>query len=175
MDNVKSADDNIDKINLEDNSSDESTSDVVKSAMEEAGITDEANDELSSLQSIESQIKVNMARIGRLKEEMKPQREMLRDFLNNDETFMKLTDVAKKASQDKNSRKKQLLQEPNAKTINDKLDMMKEDLKEANEALSDYLRAYQEKTGLNEFEGEDGELRQIVNQVKLVRKTNINR
>ena len=63
----------------------------------------------------------------------------------------------------------------NGKELNQKLKDMKNEMSDARDALSTYLREYQSKTGQNEFEGEDGELRQIVFVAKLVRKTNLNR
>ena len=120
--------------------------------------TDETpNEDTSTLMSVESAIKMNMAKISRVKEDVKPVREMMKSFLEGDEDYMKATEAAKKASQKA------------------KMDALKADLDEAQEALSSYLREYQRMTGLSEFEGEDGELRQIVSTVKLVRKTNLNK
>jgi hypothetical protein len=64
---------------------------------------------------------------------------------------------------------------PQGKNLEEKVITTKEELKEVEEALSYYLREYQRLTGSNEFEGSDGELRQIVYMAKLVRKTNLNR
>jgi hypothetical protein len=57
----------------------------------------------------------------------------------------------------------------------DKVTVLKNELKEAQEALSSYLADFQRLTGVSEIEGEDGELRQIVYVAKLVRKTNLER
>ena len=56
-----------------------------------------------------------------------------------------------------------------------KVDELKSELKEAQEALSSYLAEYQKLTGSSEIEGEDGELRKIVYVAKLVKKTNLER
>ena len=138
--------------------------------------TDETpNEDTSTLMSVESAIKMNMAKVSRLKEDVKPVREMMKSFLENDEDYMKATEAAKKASQLKSGRKRELLETQNGKELKAKMDALKADLDEAQEALSYYLREYQRMTGLSEFEGEDGELRQIVSTVKLVRKTNLNK
>ncbi len=104
---------------------------------------------------------------------MQPVREMLNDYLENDPIYREHTDLAKKATQVKSATKKQLMSTPNAKELDGKIRTMKQDIKDAEEALSYYLREYQRITGANEFEGEDGELRQIVSVAKLVRKTNL--
>ncbi len=132
-------------------------------------------DNTKTLMAIESSIKMNMAKQERVKEELKPVIEMLKDFLAGDEKFAELTETAKRASKDKAGRKRELMDTPNGKELDMKLTSLKESSKEAQEALSDFLREYQRLTGLNEFEGEDGELRKIVYIAKLVRKTNLNR
>ncbi len=133
------------------------------------------NDDATTLMSVESAIKMNMAKINRLKEDLKPVREMMKSFLEGDEDYKKATEATRKASQLKSGRKRELLETENGKELKAKMDALKADLDDAQEALSYYLREYQRMTGLNEFEGEDGELRQIVSTVKLVRKTNLNK
>jgi len=140
--------------------------------------TDDAKasgDEVRSLTAVESSIKMNMARIARAQEDLKPLKEMLKSFLEGDEQYVQATEAAKKASQLKTGRKRELMATENGKELEGKMNSLKEDLKEAQEALSYYLREYQRLTGLNEFEGEDGELRQIVYVAKLVRKTSLNK
>ncbi len=144
----------------------------------EASITslDETpNSDTATLLTIESSIKTNIAKIDRLKEDSKPLREMMKSFLEGDEQYVQASEAAKKASQLKTGRKRELLETENGKELKNKLETLKMDLDEAQEALSYYLREYQRLTGLNEFEGEDGELRQIVSIVKLIRKTNLNK
>lgn len=132
-------------------------------------------DDVKNLELTESAIRVNIAKIERLREEIKPQNEMLNSYLEGDEPYAQLIELAKEASQKKSARKKELLSTENGQQLNNKVNTMKEELKEALDALSHHLREYQRMTGLNEFEGEDGELRQIVYTAKLVRKTNLNR
>jgi uncharacterized protein (DUF3084 family) len=129
--------------------------------------------ELTELLTVERSIKEHIAQIDKVQEELRPVKEMLQTFLDNDPTYREHTEIAKKAAQVKSATKKQLISTPNAKELNEKINMMKQDMKDAQEALSYYLREYQRLTGANEFEGEDGELRQIVYIAKLVRKTNL--
>ncbi|QQS38860.1 hypothetical protein IPM62_05790 [Candidatus Woesebacteria bacterium] len=137
--------------------------------------TSDPNDDTKTLIAVESQIKMNMAKIERVKKDLQPVNEMLKNLLENDESYVKLSDIAKKAAREKSARKKDLLSTQNGKELLGKITAFKEELADAQEALSYYLSEYQKSTGLNEFEGEDGELRQIVYVAKLVRKTNLNR
>ena len=135
----------------------------------------EIPDAVQTQLSVESLIKTLMTRVARAKEELKPVSEMLSDLLNNNEEYQVVANEAKEASKKKSAVKKQILATPEGKMAADKVNALKDELKEAREALSSYLADYQRLTGSNEIEGEDGELRQIVYVAKLVRKTNLER
>jgi hypothetical protein len=120
-------------------------------------------------------INTNLAQIDRLKEDLKPLKEMLDSYLNSDIKYVELVEAAKAAARDKGKKKKELLATPQGKELSEKIKTAQEELKAAREALSYYLAEYQRSTGANEFEGADGELRQIVFVAKLVRKTDLNR
>jgi vacuolar-type H+-ATPase subunit I/STV1 len=125
--------------------------------------------------SVEALIKTLISRIARVKEDLKPVKEMLSDLLNNNEEYQKVAAEAKEVSKKKSSVKKEVLSTPEGKMANDKVAELRSELKEAQEALSSYLADYQRLTGSSEIEGEDGELRKIVYVAKLVRKTNLER
>ncbi|OGM28733.1 hypothetical protein A2801_03500 [Candidatus Woesebacteria bacterium RIFCSPHIGHO2_01_FULL_41_10] len=137
--------------------------------------TPEPSDDLTTLVGVENAVKTHMRRIEELKNELKPQKEMLDSVLLGDPEYVEKNEAAKKASKAKNERKRALLNEPHAKELAQKVTELKDELRDSQEALSYYLREYQQQTGANEFEGEDGELRDIVLVAKLVRKTNLNR
>lgn len=136
---------------------------------------EEVPSDVKTLDLIETSIKMNITKIERLKEDAKPLKEMMTSFLDGDEVYAQLTEVAKEASTKKGARRRELLSTENGQELNNKINSIKEDMKEAQDALSHSLREFQRMTGLNEFEGEDGELRQIVYTAKLVRKTNLNK
>lgn len=100
---------------------------------------------------------------------------MLSDLLNNNEKYQLASNEAKEASKKKSTAKKEILSTPEGKMAEGKVNELKDDLKEAQEALSSYLADYQRLTGSSEIEGEDGELRKIVYVAKLVKKTNLER
>jgi hypothetical protein len=131
--------------------------------------------EFNYLQNLQTQINMNIANIDRLKEEMQPIKEMIASYLENDSEYMELTKKAKEASTEKGSRKKELMSQPNGRSMDEKLNKLKEEQNEANAMISQLLDEYRKATGANEFEGPDGELRTIVMVAKLIRKTNLNR
>jgi hypothetical protein len=131
--------------------------------------------EFNYLQNLQTQINLNIANVDRLKEEMQPIKEMIESYLENDSEYMELTKKAKEASSEKGSRKKELMSQPNGRSMDEKLTKLKDEQNEANAMISQLLDEYRKTTGANEFEGPDGELRTIVMVAKLVRKTNLNR
>jgi len=135
----------------------------------------ETNDEVTSLISIQNLINTHIAQIDRAKEELTPLKEMMESYLNSDMGYVELVEKAKAAAKEKGKKKKDLLSQPSGREMADKIKTAQDGLKAAREALSYYLAEYQKQTGANDFEGSDGELRQIVLVAKLVRKTDLNR
>lgn len=135
--------------------------------------TDKPSDDNGAqvLLDLEQLIKTNIANIDRGKAELKKQREMLTSALENDETYRLHNEEAKKAAKQKAQTKYQIMQQPQNKQLAEKIKTIAADIKEADGALSDYLREYQRLSGTNEIETEDGEVREIVYVAKLVKKS----
>ena len=131
----------------------------------------EQNQEMNVLFDVQNAINSNLKKVNNLKEDMKPHKEMLDSIFTNDEDYVKKSNEAKKASKDKSEAKKRILSQPQAAELDQKINDIKLEMKDAQEALSYYLREYQRLTGSNEFESEDGELREIVFVAKLIRPT----
>lgn len=139
--------------------------------IEEAEIVNDDNANASTpLLSLESTIKTSLPRIDKLKEEIRTKKEMLDDALNNDQTYKEHTEKAKEAAKIKSQTKQELLKQPSlAKTVSDLKDL-REELKELQSSLSDYLSEYARLSGSNEIEDENGEVREIVYIAKLVKR-----
>ncbi len=137
--------------------------------------TDGTGDQVKTLLNVQAMINSALAKMQRIKEDLNPIKEMMDSYLENDEKYKQLVDLSKKATKAKSARKKELLTTDNGEELKAKMDVLKEDNQEAKEQLSYYLREYQRLTGANEIETDDGELREIKNTARLVRKTNINR
>lgn len=127
--------------------------------------------EAQVLLDLEQLIKTNIATIDRNKAELKKQREMLSSALENDETYRLHNEEAKKGAKQKAATKFQIMQQPANKSLAEKMKELASEVKEADAALSDYLREYQRMSGSSEIETDDGEVREIVYVAKLVKKS----
>lgn len=120
------------------------------------------------LLSLEEMIKKYITRLDQLKVEVKKQREMYDDSFLNNPTFIENTEKAKVAAKDLLVTKKNISSQPAVVQISLKLKNMRDEMKEIEQSLSDYLQEFQRLTGANEIEGEDGKIRDIINTAKLV-------
>lgn len=119
---------------------------------------------------LENMIKGHLASIDKTEEAYAKHRDMLEDIFNNDSTYKEHAKLAKEANRVKSNTKQQIMKQPQVSELAEKVKDMKRDIKELQDALSDYLREYQRLSGVNEIEGEDGEMREIIYIAKLVRK-----
>lgn len=122
------------------------------------------------LLELEQTIKSHISQIDKGKAELKKSREMMESALLNDETYRLHSEEAKKAAKVKAQTKFQILQLPANKQLAEKVKELSAEIKDLNNALSDYLREYQRMSGSSEIETEDGEVREIVYVAKLVKK-----
>lgn len=149
--------------------------DNTDNAIQEAEVVSTPTDDTNSsdatvLTSLESTIKQHIRLIDQNKSELKKIREMLASALQNDETYTLHDEEAKKAAKVRAATKSELLKLTANKTFVEKSRALATEIKESDDALSEYLREYQRISGSNEFETDDGEVREIVYVAKLVRK-----
>src|SRR5579871_5083339 len=128
-------------------------------------------DQTTVLFGLEELIKNIIASMDTIKGELKKQREMFSDTFINDPVYKEKEEIAKKAVNEKSALKKNLLAQPQLKQIAQKIRDMNTEIKEKSAALSDYLLEYQRLYGVNEIEGHDGEVREIVHQAKVIKKS----
>ncbi len=127
------------------------------------------NDALADSLNLESLIKSYLSRIESLKKEIRQQKQIIEDAFENDVVYREQQEKVKEANQLRLSTRQQLLGQPSLKGVREKLEEMREQLKEQEATLSDYLLQYQKMTGMSEIEGDDGEIRIIVNVAKLIK------
>ncbi len=127
----------------------------------------------SVLINMESMIKSHISQIDKLREELQKHSSMLKDIIESDETYKKHAEAAKETSRIKTATKKEILKRPQAADLNEKVKSFKSQLHELEDGLSDYLREYQRMSGVNEIEGDDGQVREIIFVPKLIKKTSI--
>lgn len=130
-------------------------------------------DEKTSAQvlvDLESMIKTHISTIDKSKGELSKLKDMLDGIFENDETYRTHTEKAKEAAKLKSLTKSQLLKQPEARDLAQKIKELQSSIKDLDLALSDYLREYQRMSGSTEIELEDGEVREIVYTAKLVKR-----
>lgn len=143
---------------------------VEETAPESSVSSNESSDQATILLSLEQLIKNHIASIDKLKEEAKKHKQMLEDAFMNDAVYQEHLKLSKEAVKVKSATRAQILKQPANVMLSNKIKNMTTELKDKQYALSDYLLEYQRMTGVNEIEGEDGEVREIVNTAKVVKK-----
>lgn len=124
---------------------------------------------------MENLIRNHITGIDTLQTEAKKYKEMLDDILAANEPYQELLKKANEASKDKNKQRAEVLKQPHAKELSDKIKELRGEAKEKQEALSDYLQEYQRISGVDEIEGEDGELRKIIYSARLIKALSANK
>ncbi len=108
--------------------------------------------------------------IERLQRDLKEQGQMFRDTLENDAEYAACVTKAREISKEKKSIQDKLIQDPSLALVESKIRDLKSEVKETQRALSDYLQQYYELSGLRQITGTDGEIRDMVTIIKLVKK-----
>ena len=126
--------------------------------------------QIDILINLESMIKSHLSQIQNLEVDLDKQKALLEDIFKNDQTYQAHDTQAKEAIKVRTATKQQVLKQPQAADLNQKVKSSRSQVKELKEALSDYLREYQRISGLSEIEDEEGEVRTIVYTAKLVKK-----
>lgn len=129
-----------------------------------------AADQATVLLSLDELIKSHIASIDKLREELTQQRQMLEDAFVNNDTYQEHAKKVKEANKIKSETRQQIMKQPAMEVISSKVKGLSADLKEKQVALSEYLQEYQRMSGANEIEGYDGEVREIINTAKLIKK-----
>jgi len=123
-----------------------------------------------SLINLESLIKNALLKIQNLKEEIKKEKEMFEDGLNNDTVYNQTQQKLIEATNVKNETRKQMLKQPAIITVSQKLKDLREELKELQESLSNALQQYRLSSGQTQIETDSGEVLEIVFTARLVKK-----
>lgn len=130
----------------------------------------EGENEAQSLVSIEALIKRHLEQMEGLKAEARKFADMLADILINSGVYSEHEALAKEAIKTKNITKKDLLKDPSAQDLSKKVKSLRSEIKEHASSLSYFLGEYQKMSGATTIEDLNGEIRDIVVAVKLVKK-----
>lgn len=129
------------------------------------------DNQAESLVNLERLIISYLSQVESQESEYRKIREMLENILDNNSDYQAAAETAKEAAKAKASVKRQIMQQTDAKEIAEKLRTAKEELKEMQDNLSDYLQQYARLSGTNQFEDDQGQVREIVYVAKLVKRS----
>jgi phosphotransferase system IIB component len=142
--------------------------DVVIEATEEETVEVVSGTDADVLLSLEEMIKNNIESIDKLRNELKQLREMFDDSFANNPTYREQSEKVKEVNKVKSQTRQQIMNQPAVLQLSNKIKSSRSEIKERQGALSDYLKEYQRMTGATEIEGRDGKIREIINDAKLI-------
>ncbi len=127
-------------------------------------------DNSNVLLSLDEMIKLTISSMDRLKEELTKAREMVNDALLSDANYKQMDDKVKEATKERTRVKKDLLGKPGMMELAQKVKNLSEEIKEKDASLSDYVMEYQRMADVNQIELPNGEILEIIQSAKVVRK-----
>jgi hypothetical protein len=137
------------------------------------GATDTGErNKVESILRLDRLIKGYLTDIKKMREKTKTQKEMLNSAFENDADYQKMDKEVRDLNKKKTEIKQKILNQKANVEIKEELMNIQDEIKEASSALSDYLKEYEKLTNATEFETDDGELLQILHDVKLKKKSN---
>lgn len=113
-------------------------------------------------------INSHLSQITRLKAEAGKLKDMLDGIFINDSVYQAHDTAAREAAKVRAATKKQILKQPQAADLAANIQDLRNQIKERNQELSDYLQEYSRTTGTNSFETEDGQVKQIISTSRLM-------
>jgi len=145
--------------------------DVVEAeVVEQTTPPENSSNQAQVLLSLEEMIKNHISSIDRLRNEAKKLKEMFDDSFVNNETYRENDKKVKEANKSKATTRDSIMKQPAVMQLNAKIKDMRTEIKERSGELSDYLHEYQRMTGANEIMDNDGQIRDIVANMKLIKR-----
>jgi len=129
-----------------------------------------SDNKLERIMSLENMINGYILDLDKLQKDFKEQSAMLKDTFENDADFAAASEKVRDVQKLKAEIKDKLCQDPSVALLDAKVTDLKSEVKDVRQALSDYLQQYYRESGLTEITGADGEVREIVATVRLVKK-----
>ncbi|CAN5186391.1 hypothetical protein BH11PAT1_BH11PAT1_7690 [soil metagenome] len=142
--------------------------DIVETTVE---TTSTDSNQATVLLSLEEMIKSHISSLDRLRVEVKKQKEMFDDTFINNETYRENEKQAKEANKAKATTRDNIMKQPGVMQMNARIKDMRTEIKERQGELSDYLHEYQRMTGANEIMDNDGVIRDIIANLKLIKRS----
>lgn len=129
-----------------------------------------AESKYESINRLENLINGHQMDLDKIQENLKDQAAMLKSAFENDAAYLEAHKDSQDAIKKKKIEKDRIIEEPAIAALNAKVQDLRSQVKEEKQALSDYLTQYFQESGLRQITGTDGEIRDIVTSVRLVKK-----
>ena len=126
--------------------------------------------DVSVLMNLETLIKSHISGLEQRREELKKYKEMMGSSFKNDPGYQDADSAFKDATKLKKDAKARLMKLPEVRNVQEKVTEFSTEIKEMDEALSDYLREYQRISGSNELVDDNGIVHEIMYVARLVKK-----
>ena len=136
----------------------------------EASTNVNSDNKVERIMSLENMINGYLMDLEKLQKDLKEQSTMLKDTFENDAEYAAANEKAKEVQKMKKEIKDKLISDPSVALLDAKVNDLKTEVKDARQALSDYLHQYYLESGLTQITDSAGEVREIVTSVKLVKK-----
>lgn len=129
----------------------------------------------SDLVALEGLIINYITKIEKHQEILGEKKEMLESNLENDPNYQEAAKLAKEASKKKQEEKARIIRQPEVEKIYADVKDGQTQLRTMKDSLSNHLQNYGKISGTNQFEDEEGQVREIVYTAKVVKRSNNNR
>lgn len=143
---------------------------VIEAEVIEGTAVSDGESAAQTIISLTNLINANLGEIENLRQESMKHKEMLDSVLENDATYKEHAEKAREAARIKGNTKKEIFKRTDVKHVVEKLNEVKENIKETQEELSNYIQEYSQLSGQNYFEAADGTIQEIVYVAKLRKK-----
>jgi hypothetical protein len=120
------------------------------------------------IMQIENMINSQMVDIDKKRDDVKLLKSTFDDAFKNDAKYREFDDKVKEANRLKTTYKQAMMKDAAIAQANSAFLNGRDELKDMQMALSDYLKEYHRVTGLTQFETSDGQMLEIVQSFKLV-------
>jgi len=123
-----------------------------------------------SILQVEDLINRQMADIEKMRDESKMMRSAFEDAFKNDAKFREFDEKTKEAGKLKKQYVEGMKKDPAIANAEQQYNVKKDELKDAQVGLSEYLKEYNRISGMTQFETKDGQMLEIVQTFKLVKR-----
>jgi uncharacterized coiled-coil protein SlyX len=129
------------------------------------------DNQAAALVSLEELIKNHIDSIDRNRIELKKLREQFEDSFVNNPAFRDRSEEVKEVTKARSQVRAQIAKQPSIMQLDQKIKDLRFDLAEQTKTMSDLLADYKEQTGATSIETHNGQVLEIISEMKLVRRS----